>query len=266
MQTSGTDMGAWRSAITGFDRERIFIKGVPIEELMPCGNFGDVAFLLFKGRLPQPWESRLFNAALIASADHGPTSPSTLAARVIASGNRRALEAAVAGGLLAVGDAHGGAGEEAMQMLREGVDEMTRTGAAASLIARGIVQRYAAQGRRLPGLGHRFHDVDPRAPVMWAMARDEHLPSAPVELMLAIEEQLRAEKGRLLPINVDGALATVLVGLGFEPAIGRLAFLLGRCAGIAAHALEELVREKPMRIKFRYAYDGPLPPDAEPAR
>jgi citrate synthase len=78
-------------------------------------------------------------------------------------------------------------------------------------------------------------------------------------LMLALEAELQAAKGRLLPINVDGAVATVLTGLGFAPEIGRVAFMLGRCAGIAAHAMEELAREKPMRIKFAYAYDGELP-------
>jgi citrate synthase len=259
MQTSGAGSEAWRSAITGFDRQRIFTKGVPIEELMRSGNFGDVVFLLFKGRPPQAWESRLFNAVMIASADHGPTSPSTLAARVIASGNRRALEAAIAGGLLAIGDAHGGAGEETMQVLHEGLKQIARTGATPAAVARDIVQRYVAENRRLPGLGHRFHDVDPRAPVIWGMVRDERLPAGPVELILALEEQLRIEKGRLLPVNVDGAIATALVCLGFEPEIGRIAFVLGRCAGIAAHALEELTREKPMRIKFTYTYDGPQP-------
>ena len=253
---AGSPETPWRSAITSFDRERIATKGWPIEELLTWGNYADVAFLMLSGRRPTQPESRLFNAVLIASADHGPTSPSTLAARVIASGNRRALEAAIAGGILAIGDAHGGAGEEAMQMLRDGLGQLGG-GADGKRVATDIVARYAAGGRRLPGLGHRFHDKDPRTAVLWELSRDAGLPRAPIELMTAIELELAARMNRLLPVNVDGAIAAVLVSMGFEPAVGRIAFILGRCAGIATHALEELNRERPMRIKFPYMYDGP---------
>ena len=255
-----TDAGSaqigWRSAITAFDRERISTKGWPIEELLTWGNYADVAFLMLSGRRPTESESRLFNAVLIASADHGPTSPSTLAARVIASGNRRALEAAIAGGILAIGDAHGGAGEEAMQMLRDGLQQLSG-GADRDQVAADIVARYASTGRRLPGLGHRFHDKDPRTAVLWALSAKAGLPQEPIDLMAAIETALAARLNRLLPVNVDGAIAAVLVSMDFMPAVGRIAFILGRCAGIATHALEELTRERPMRIKFPYRYDGP---------
>jgi len=246
----------WRSAITSFDRTRISTMGWPIEELLTWGNYADVAFLMLSGRRPTPGESRLFNAVLIASADHGPTSPSTLAARVIASGNRRALEAAIAGGILAIGDAHGGAGEHAMQMLDDGLDKLSG-GGGREQVAADIVAAHLSSGRRLPGLGHRFHDKDPRTAVLWDLARQAGLPQAPIELMLSIELELAARTNRLLPVNVDGAIAAVLVSMGLRPAVGRIAFVLGRCAGIAAHALEELTRERPMRIKFAYDYDGP---------
>lgn len=250
----------WRSAITFFDNERIVTKGWPIEELLTWGNYGDMVFLLFSGRKPTPAESRLFNAVLIASADHGPTSPSTLAARVIASGNRRALEAAIAGGLLAIGDAHGGAGEEAMSLLTEGLARMRDDGMRQEQVAESIVARYRASGRRLPGFGHRHHAQDPRTAMLWRLAAGEGFAQTPIALMRALEAELARQAGRLLPVNVDGAIAVVLIALGFEPAIGRIAFILGRCSGIAAQALEELTREKPMRIKFEYQYDGPTEP------
>jgi citrate synthase len=65
-----------------------------------------------------------------------------------------------------------------------------------------------------------------------------------------------AKSARPLPVNVDGALAAVLVDMSFEPAVAKIAFLLGRCAGIAAHVLEELTRERPMRIEVPFVYDG----------
>ncbi|MGH2452165.1 MAG: citryl-CoA lyase [bacterium] len=247
-------MEPWRTAISTFEPNRILIRGRPVEALMAGGNFADVAFLLLRGRPPSAAESRVWNAMLIAVADHGPTPPSTMAARVIASGNRRAVEAAVAGGLLAVGDAHGGAGEETMRMLRQGLaliaDERLTVPAAAERVA----ETYRRRGERIPGVGHRVHTRDPRTETLWTLAQEAGLAGAAVELMRAVAAAARPE--RPLPVNVDGALAAVLVEMGFEPAVGKIVFLLGRCAGISAHVLEELTREKPMRIEVPFVYDG----------
>jgi len=246
---------SWRTAISTYDTNRILIRGHPIEELMERVSFGDLTFLLLSGRLASPKEARLWNAILVAVAEHGPTPPSTMAARVIASGNRRAAEAAVAGGLLAIGDAHGGAGEEAMRMLYEGL----RAGEAQPLyaVAEEVVARYRAQGRRVPGIGHRVHHPDPRTVVLWRMAREEGVAQDSITLMEGIAEAASRSAGRVLPVNVDGALAAILVGMEFPPEVGKLAFLLGRCAGIAAHVLEEWTRERPMRIRVPFTYDGP---------
>lgn len=249
-------MEPWRTAVSTFEQNRILIRGHPVEKLMAGGNFGDVAFLLLRGRPPNTSESRVWNAILIAVADHGPTPPSTMAARVIASGNRRAVEAAVAGGLLAIGDAHGGAGEEAMRMLRRALDLMATEGLTAEAAAQRVVDGYSARGQRVPGIGHRVHTRDPRTAALWSLAREVGVAGPGIDVMQAIGVA-GSPAGRLLPVNVDGALAAVLVDLGFEPAAGKAAFILGRCAGVAAHVLEELAREKPMRIEVPFLYDGP---------
>jgi citrate synthase len=245
----------WRTAISNVEQNRILIRGRPVEELMAGGNFADVAFLLLRGRLPTAAESRTWNAILIAVADHGPTPPSTMAARVIASGNRRAVEAAVAGGLLAVGDAHGGAGEATMHILRRALAMIRDQGITAESVADRLVDEYRSRGERIPGIGHRVHTRDPRTEALWAIARDAGLAGEAIEVMRAIAAAL-SKSGTPLPVNVDGALAGVLVDMGFEPAVGKIAFLLGRCAGIGAHVLEELTRETPMRIEVPFVYDG----------
>lgn len=246
----------WRTAITDFGNGRIGIRGVPVETLIGWNSFGAVVFLLLRGRSPSEAEERLFNAMLIAACDHGPTSPSTLAARVIASGNRRAPEAAVGGGLLAIGDAHGGAGEAAMGMLHDALREVA-AGGNPDAVAAALVGRIREAKQRLPGLGHRFHDADPRVTALWRLAGQFTVARDAIGMMLAIERALEAASGKRYPVNVDGAIAAILVGLDCEPIIGRLLFLIGRCAGIAAHVREELARESPMRIRFPYVYDGP---------
>ena len=67
------------------------------------------------------------------------------------------------------------------------------------------------------------------------------------------------EAGKVIPINIDGALAAILVDLGFPPAFGKLVFIIGRVAGISAEVAEEYEREKPMRIRIPVEYDGRPP-------
>lgn len=259
-------METWQSAITDTGTGHIRVRGYDVVDLMRGRSFADLLFLLHQSRLPSAGERRLVDAMLIASADHGPASPSALAARVVASGNRRAPEAAVAAGLLAIGDVHGGAGEQCLGLLTEGIawahrEERTLAEAAAWLVARAV-----STGTRLPGLGHRTHDEDPRAAALFALAREHELAADGVTLVQALRDEA-SRRIRPLPINVDGALAAVLLDLGFPPSAARFVFLVGRVAGLTAQVAEELHRERPMRIAVSVAYDGPparpLPADSQ---
>ncbi len=257
--TSGpfADPDLWPTAITHFDEDQILIRGWPVEDLMDTGNFGAVAFLLLTGRRPTTAEAAVWNAMLIASSDHGPTSPSTFAARVIASGNRRAPEAAVGGGILAIGDVHGGAAEEAMEVLQNGLALARQSGKPLRAAAEDIVRNHRSAGRRLAGLGHRFHVVDPRTERLWSLAAAGGLAGDGIALMREIQAVLSEAVGRPMPVNVDGAIASALIDMALEPPIGRMVFILGRTAGITAHVLEELARERPARFRFDFKYDGP---------
>ena len=59
-----------------------------------------------------------------------------------------------------------------------------------------------------------------------------------------------------MTINIDGALAAVLYDMGFEPPFARLIFIISRVAGLTAEVMEELTRERPMRIRIPVTYDG----------
>src|SRR5215470_10851785 len=108
-------------------------------------------------RLPNEHERRLLDAILVGVADHGPAAPSCAAARLVASGNRQSLSAAVAAGVLAIGDEHGGAGSLCMEMIAEGTERAAREGKTIAGIARTMTAEARAQNRRLPGFGHRVH-------------------------------------------------------------------------------------------------------------
>src|SRR5580765_3437582 len=115
-------MDAWRTAIATSDKTHLWIRGYDVTALMTRSGFTETIFLLHRGRLPTAGETRLLDAILVAVADHGAGAPSCAAARLAASGNRQSLSAAVAAGVLTIGDEHGGAGAGCMALIAEGVD------------------------------------------------------------------------------------------------------------------------------------------------
>jgi len=251
-------MEPWRTAISTSDDQHIWIQGYDVTQLMASATFADVVFLLHKGQLPSEAERRVVDAMLIASADHGPGSPSAAAARTVATGNRVAPEAAIAAGVLAIGDAHGGAGLACLQLITDAMNEVRTTGSDATAVARRVVADARAERRRLPGIGHRTHTRDPRTDVLFDLARTGRIAGDGVAFMLELERAV-ADAIKPLPINVDGAIAAVLYDLGFPPVLGKLLFIIGRVAGLSAQVVEEYTRERAMRIKIPVTYDGPAP-------
>lgn len=255
-------MDAWRTAITDSERNQVRVRGYDLSELMLKVSFADMVVLLHRGELPTPAERRLVDAILVAIADHGPGSPSAMAARTIATGNRRAVEAAIAGGLLAIGDAHAGAGYDCMLIIAEGLRRAQSESLPLAEAAERIVADARASNRRLPGLGHRFHDEDPRTVKLFQLARELGLAREGVAFVEALAEATRRQI-KDLPINVDGAIAAVLYDLGFPPLMSKTLFMIGRVAGLSAEVIEEYAREKPMRVRVPVEYDGIAPRNLE---
>src|SRR5256885_400570 len=119
-------MDTWRTAIVDAGPAHIRVRGHDVLELMRGATFTDLIYLLHHQRLPTPAERRLFDAILIGSADHGAGAPSCAAARLAASGNRQSPSAAIAAGVLTIGDEHGGAGSACMEWIVAGLDRAAR--------------------------------------------------------------------------------------------------------------------------------------------
>lgn len=251
---------AWRTGITTYDEKNIWIRGYEVGTLMQRATFAETIFLLHAGRMPSQQEGKLLDAILISSADHGPGSPSAATARLACSGNRGSVSSAIAAGILAIGDQHGGAGMACMEIIAEGVALAKTEGVSLEAAAEMLVDTYRTRGERLAGMGHRQHSTDPRKAILFGMAESYGLAGDGVRFMLALEAAVAA-KVKPLPINIDGVLAAILYDLGFPPIMGRLIFIIGRTAGLSAEVAEELAREKAMRIKVPVTYDGPPPRD-----
>jgi len=243
-----------KTAITKIEPGSIRIKGYNIVDLMEKKSFAEVVFLLLKGELPSPTEAKMMEAILVSSVDHGVTPPSSLATRVVASGGNP-LNAAIAGGILTIGDSHGGAMEKCAKILQE----WAAKGDNIEEIADELLDHIKSTKLRMPGFGHRLHKTDPRTVKMFEIADKNNFTGKHIQLAKALENRLVTSSGKKLPINVDGAIGAVMSDMGFDYRIGKGFFIISRCAGLIAHAYEELTRYKPMRKLglTNYEYDGP---------
>ena len=251
-------MDPWRTGIVDADDTHIRVRGYDIADLMRGAGFVETVFLLHRGRRPTTSERTLLDALLVAVADHGPGAPSCAAARLAASGNRQSISAAVAAGVLAIGNEHGGAAEPLMALM---LDAMSSAGTADGAIEGAAAKAFArARDRqtRIPGLGHRSHTVDPRVSVLFDLAAETGMAGAGIRFVKGLETAARAA-GAAWPINIDGAVAALLHDLGFPPSAGKFIFIIGRVAGITAEVAEEYAREKAMRVRIPVEYDGDPP-------
>ena len=248
-------MEPWRTAIVEASDGRIRIRGTDVTSLMAERTFTDTIFLLHRSRLPSPPERAMIDAILCACADHGSGAPSCATARLAISGNRSSVSAAIAAGILAVGDEHGGAGSGCMEMIATGVGRAQAKSQSIEEVAVHVVAEPRAIGTRVSGLGHRVHTNDPRTPVLFALAKQHGFAGDGIRFMQAIHAEV-VKQVKPMTLNIDGALAAVLYDMGFPPAFARLIFIISRVAGLTAEVMEELTRERPMRIRIPVTFDG----------
>ncbi|WP_439124568.1 citryl-CoA lyase [Marivita sp.] len=248
----------WRTKIIDMEPGRIHLRGRPVQELIGNTGFAQMIWLMVVGEEITGARADLFEAALVSAVDHGPQAPSIAAARMAATCGI-GLQSAMATGLNMLGDVHGGAGEQAVALYRT-VEQAGPDGLETSLDA-----WRAEHGRFVPGFGHRFHKpVDPRTPRLLELvdsaAKSGAVPGAYAEIGRAIERHLAEERGKPIPMNIDGATAVIYAELGCPPPLARGFFGLSRSVGILAHAWEQTEQggrnKGPTPPGYRWTYDA----------
>lgn len=254
----------WRTEIIDIHPGQISVRGYPIEEVIGRLGFADMIWLMLRGDVPKPEQSHLLEAALVASVDHGPHAPSIAIARMSMSCGID-LNNAMASAVNVLGDVHGGAGQQCME-LYESVDRLVKEGASMD---QGVEQALdlfvAAHGKIIPGFGHRFHPVDPRvAPLLSlveAATASGHVGGSFAAVGREVERALLRRTGKSIPMNIDGVTAVIFSELGFPAPLGRGLFILSRSVGILAHAWEQQEQGQrmkgPMPKEIPYTYAGP---------
>jgi citrate synthase len=244
----------WATGVSEVVPDSIRYRGYAVQELIGGASFVETAWLLLRGELPTPEQARLLESALVAGMDHGPQAPSIAAARMAATCGV-GLNSAVATGVNLLGDVHGGAGQQCMQLL-EAVRTRVVNGEGLDAVLDEVLADVRARNAFVPGFGHRFHARDPRRDplldLLAAAVADGVVAGDHLAVVLELERRLVSRTGKPVPVNVDGVTAAVYCELGFAPELGRGLFVLSRSVGVLAHAWEET--QGGARIK------GPLPP------
>ena len=252
-----TKTGEWKTAITNTEPNNIMVHGYPINELMGKISYAEGLYLILKGELPNANFGKMMDTILVCSIDHGVTPPSTLAALTCVStgGN---LNQALACGILSINQHHGGAIQNCQKVLLDAIKLKEEKNLTIEETAKEIVQDSIGKKFRLPGMGHRLHTKDPRAVKIFEMAKDLGFYGDYVKMLKALEDAFAEAKGKRIPVNVDGAIASILCEMDFDPELGNAFFMIARMPGFLAHITEERKRQKPMRRinPLDFEYDG----------
>lgn len=253
----------WSTSIIDIHPGSINMRGYPVEELIGQVSFPQMIWLMVRGELPEPGAARLFEAALVASVDHGPHAPSIAISRMAVSCGLP-LNGAMASAINTLDDVHGGAGQQAVE-LYDAIGKRIDAGEALDVAVEQEVDHFiATRGKYLPGFGHRFHPIDPRAVRLLALvdeaAKDGVIEGRYAAIARGIEALLKARKQRPVPMNIDGATAVIYAELGFAAELARGVFCLSRAVGILSHAWEQRGRHErnkgPMPRQLPYRYTG----------
>jgi len=184
----------------------------------------------------------LIRRALVLLADHE-LNASTFTVRCAASTGLNLYDAVIAGLAALKGPKHGGAGVLASRLVKTLVDNDVEP----------VIRERVALGERFAGFGHGVYKRgDPRAmSLLEALTR----AGAPRKFTREIPERIAEATGEF--VNIDYALAVLVLALRM-PAGSELAlFAMSRSVGWIAHAIEQLQHGRLIRPRARYV--GPAP-------
>ena len=267
-QDSGAEQAMrdwWRTSIIEMSPGVIRYRGYPIEQLIGRVSLPHMIWLMTRGELPNDRQAFLLDAALMAAVDHGPQAPSIAIARM-ASTCGVGLNNAIGSAVNVLGDVHGGAGEQAVEMYEAIAARLDAGEAMDSAVRAGLDEAIARHGKFVSGFGHRFHPVDPRAPRLLELvdevAKTGEISGRFAQIGRAVEAELAARKGgKRIPMNIDGATAVIYAELGFPAPLARGLFCLSRSVGILAHSWEQMQQggrnKGPIPRQYIWSYDGP---------
>ena len=204
---------------------------------------------LLHGKKPDKVTCRMVDVSLILYAEHE-FNASTFAARVTTATNTDFYSAICTAIGTLRGSLHGGANEQAMDMIKK-----FKTPEEAE---KGILQMLTNK-ELIMGFGHRvYRDGDPRSPIVksWSKKLAEQTGDKVIFPISERIEKIMWQEKKLFT-NLDFYSASAYYFCGIPTPLFTPLFVFARCAGWAAHIIEQRNLKKLIRPLAEYI--GPTP-------
>lgn len=254
------------SEISQAHPDRVEVRGRDLtSELMGKLSFSEYFYLLLTGREASEQQRFFLDLLLVAIAEHG-MMPTNVAARMTLAAEPRALQGAVAAGILGAGPVLLGTSEACAELLSE-AQARVEGGEEPTRAVEEIVAEVKARGERLPGFGHPVHrPTDPRAERILELASEHGVAGDHVRLAKLFERAVNGRREQPLTLNISMPMAAVMLDLGFSPDTVKAVPLLARTAGLLAHLAEE--RRNPIGLAMAEAAEDSVgyEPPGDPCR
>jgi citrate synthase len=237
----------WRTEVSAITPETVFVRGYKLDDLIGM-SFTATTFLMIKGRLPSPAETKVLDAVLTGVLDYGMEKSGTAAARYVVSCNPH-IQAGLAAAVLSAGD-YGLATENTARFIQDTYAEFQGSDEDMDSFATQVVERARIAKFRIPGFGHQvFRFEDPRAQILKAIAVDAGLWGDEAVLYEAVHRAFVRQPGREhFPINDVAVLAAITVAMGFTPEESTALAIIGTLPGVVAHISEEFRSGRVQRL------------------
>ncbi len=251
-----------RSTISDDRGDEPLYDGYPASELIRQGyDIPHVIGLLWDKRLIGRNEAEIIRRILILSADHGPCVSGALTT-IIAACAGIGLAQAVAAGLIMIGPRFGGAVTDAGRYFKYAVEH--------KLSVDEFLAHMKTHVGPVPGIGHRVKSLrnpDTRVKELVGYVKSLSIPSPHLDFALQVEAVTSAKKDNLI-LNVDGAMAAVLVDIGFPVDSLNGFFVLARTIGLIGHWNDQKRQSSRLIRLFNYVvnYASPGRRDVPPLR
>ncbi|MCA9283219.1 MAG: citrate synthase [Phycisphaerales bacterium] len=209
---------------------------------------------MMSGKKPSAEYARVIDVSLILYAEHD-FNASTFTGRVIAA-TLSDMHGAVTGAIAALkGPLHGGANEQAMEMLKELNADMK-----GGMDVEQWMKQAFAEKKKLMGFGHRVYKRgDHRAPILHALGREIAQKQGKESLhWFEIGEQMMAimERDKQIYPNVDFPCGLTYFVMGIPVPQYTPIFVASRITGWCAHIMEQHENNRLIRPIAEYVGEG----------
>ena len=238
----------WTTKVSHVDEHNLLMRGYPLSEIIGGLSYTEALYLMIKGELPDEKETRVMNALLCGIMDYDFLSPTSIAARMVASASPDSPIPGIAAGILAMGK-YTVSPQDSVAFINRAYELMKAEKLTSEETAERMVKEAKETKQRIPGFGHPLYSVvDPRAEALRRVAEENGFWGEKCCLYEAIHDEFEKVNDKRIAINIDGMMACVGIEMGFDPmemaGIAAVSFM----CGLIPHVVEEIKEGSPIRM------------------